>query len=415
MNADRADGKAQEYVISSAIDTEDGKLQGFDAAVIAHLYYEKLFEVSIGYLDAIPKSIDIYITTTSEDKKEHIDAVCQKRGIRAEIRVVPNRGREIGALLVACIDIWNRYEYLLFVHDKATSGNSGPRKIGRTYMYLLWENLLKSSMYIKNVAGFMQNHSRIGLLAPPSPYHDGYFENYGNEWTSCYETTAALAKRIGINQVIPKETAPMALGTAFWCRTKALEPLWKAGFTYDSFEPEPMPLDNTISHGIERILPYAAADRGYASAVIMNDRYASLQLSNYHFMLNNLVKKRGERACFLTYEDLVDHTDYLSYIGLKKFCRECEQVYVYGAGFFAEEVSKYLDSQRIMYDGYLVSEGHKTEEAFRGLPVLTVSELEAEEGIGVIVALNGENTRQVVGILRNKGFHRLYFNREALV
>ena len=233
MNRSTINTTINECVVSSV--TNYGRVpdESTNIALVIHLFYEKLFDECINCLDSIPDDIDVFITTNTVSKKSVLEDLCHNKKIRyKEIRVVSNIGREISALLIACRDIWDDYDILGFLHDKSTSGNIGPAKIGESYMYLLWENMLKNKTYINNLIFLLKNNNELGLLVPPSPYHDGYFSNYGNEWTLCYERTAKLASDLGISKTISKDIPPVSLGTAFWCKTEALSNLWKYDWHY---------------------------------------------------------------------------------------------------------------------------------------------------------------------------------------
>lgn len=405
--------KAITKVISSSIQVKNVTDKNIRVAVIAHLYYENTFQEAISYLMSVPEYADIYITTGSEEKKGLIEKICIEMGTNvAEIRVVKNRGRDVSALLVGCRDVWDNYEYLCFVHDKATSADNASKKVGHTYMYLLWENMLKSRVYVENVLKYMEQNPFIGLLVPPAPYHGNYFGNYGDEWTICYEKTVHLAKTLGISADIPEEEPPIALGTAFWCRTDALKPLWSAGFSYDSFDPEPMAEDNTISHAIERVLPYVAEAQHYQTEIIMNDQYASMELVNYHFMLNNLVSHISEQTYFVSYRDLIHHINYFDYSGIKGFSHKYECIYIYGTGNTAYETTLYLKKQNIQFGGYIVSDNYKKTDCFMEKPVWRISDMKPDSHMGIIVAVNNSNSIQVVMDLKKRGFSELYFNKE---
>ena len=52
----------------------------------------------------------------------------------------------------------------------------------------------------------------------------------------------------------------------FWARSRALEPLLKLGLNWDAYPVEPAPIDGTILHAIERLLPSVARRAGYRYA-----------------------------------------------------------------------------------------------------------------------------------------------------
>ena len=61
----------------------------------------------------------------------------------------------------------------------------------------------------------------------------------------------------------------------FWAKTDALKKLFEHGWKYEDFPEEPLPIDGTISHAIERVLGYVAQDAGYKTGVIMTDKIAA--------------------------------------------------------------------------------------------------------------------------------------------
>jgi lipopolysaccharide biosynthesis protein len=52
----------------------------------------------------------------------------------------------------------------------------------------------------------------------------------------------------------------------FWARTKALMPLFDLKLGWDDYPEEPVPIDGTLLHAIERLLPFAARHAGYQYA-----------------------------------------------------------------------------------------------------------------------------------------------------
>ena len=52
----------------------------------------------------------------------------------------------------------------------------------------------------------------------------------------------------------------------FWARPEALKPLIRLNLHDDDFPAEPLPIDGTILHTLERIIPFAAAEAGFEYA-----------------------------------------------------------------------------------------------------------------------------------------------------
>ena len=62
-----------------------------------------------------------------------------------------------------------------------------------------------------------------------------------------------IAKKMGINTL--PDDLDFPVGTMFWARTEALRPLTDLGLTDADYPAEPLPVDGTILHALERLLP----------------------------------------------------------------------------------------------------------------------------------------------------------------
>lgn len=377
-------------------------------AVVAHMNYTDLIERCFGYIAEIPEYIDVYITTKGSKNigliQNKIDSLS---GNNVKIVVPENRGREISGLLVACKDILMKYDYLCFVHDKKSNKGEVYQTVGQSFCDILWENSIKNAIYIENIIKKFEEEPRLGLLAPPAPYFSKLFIVGFLGWCNSYDKTIQLAERLNLNCIIDRNKQPFVLGTTFWCKTKALRPLFEAGFDYEDFEPEPMPTDNTISHAIERILPYVAQSEGYYSGIMMTAEYASLYTCNYQYMIDTIVDKIVYRDIFKkqyrNYSEILDKNQKI-YIFAKKF----SSIYIYGAGVSGQKCLDILENgykQKIK--GFLVSDGHKKNEEVKGIPVIEISQICPKEEDGIIVALNLENMLEVLQELKSRGFSNI--------
>ena len=377
-------------------------------AVIAHVNYTDLIDYCFCFIEKIPNYIDIYITTKGD---KNIAIIQQKIALLSEhhikIVVPEDRGREISGLLVACKDILMQYEYICFVHDKKKNSGEPFQTVGQSFCDLLWENSIKNNIYIENVIEQFEKEPFLGLLAPPAPYMSVFFMVGFLGWTGCYEKTMQLAKRLHLNCGIDESQQPFVLGTTFWCRTKALQPLFEEDWTYDDFEPEPMPLDNTINHAIERILPYVAQSQGFYSGLMMTEEYASLYTCNYQYMLDAIVNKIIYNDIF--HGELKSFGDVFSMDRkLLSFCRKYSCIYIYGAGAYGKKCFELLqECASIIVKGFIVSDGFKKERMILGLPVIELCDLMPREDEGIVIALNGNNLMEVLPQLHNKGFNNL--------
>lgn len=394
-----------DYVLPwEGVDREGGSLLFQNTAVIAHLYYEGLFADCMEYINQVPKQIAILITTPSPVIAHKAKEALNKAGRKdAYVLEVPNKGRDMGALLVGCKDIIKKYKYACFVHDKQTKPSIGPATIGRSFFYNLWENMLKSSAYIENILGLFVENSRLGFLAPPPPIHAEFFGSIGLEWHNDYQDTVLLADKIGLKANFSPDLPCFALGNAFWCRTDALAPLFDYGFQWEDFPKEPMPMDGTVSHALERIYPYVAQSQGYYSGCVMNTEYASLNNTNLYFYLSGVLAKIRTQQMVTDY-DSVFQSDILSY------CKGKKNVLIYGAGTNGIKTSNVLKQNRIDVKGFVVSDDQPKQKEKNGYPIYRLSDIpyrEDEASIIVSVAYTRDR-REILNNLSQKGYKDYY-------
>lgn len=276
-----------------------------------------------------------------------------------------------------------KYEYLCFVHDKKSSSGMPYMTIGRSFMDLLWENTLKSKEYIENVIACFEDNPLLGFLSTPSPYMSLYLSKRTASWAENFDETLRITQRLNLKCRMSLDKYSFTLGTAFWCRTSALRTLFEYGFLYEDFSPEPMAIDGTISHAIERIFPYVAQHEGYFSGVMMTEEYASLYTVSFQNMLDMIIYNQFTKIPILEINDalLIDLNR------LIQFCKKYKRIYFYGAGLSADKCMKVLAGEIEQFMGYIVSDGRKEENISNDKTVYELSEITPHEDEGIIVTI----------------------------
>jgi len=263
-----------------------GEVNFQDAVIVAHLYYEDLMPVCVKYLCNAPKEIKIVVTVCTEDKKKIVENLFKTAVRNCEVRLVSARGRDLSALYVGCADLFEKYKYLCFIHDKKSLRKGDPINQGEAFFRLLWDNFLPSEIFIKNTLATLENNPQLGILAPPQPYNGEYLSVFlaGNFWTTdlLFDTTLELAEKLNISKkFLDIKIAPPAIGSVFWCRTESIKKITSQNWTVEDFPAEPMPTDGTISHALERILPYAAQSEGFYTGQLFSENFAQHQIENF--------------------------------------------------------------------------------------------------------------------------------------
>lgn len=277
--------------ISTGIYGTDCSRENIKCGAFIHLYYPDLFSEYARYIENIPEWIDIYISSDTEAKLGEIKNILSVRTVSHTrfIKVNP-RGRDVSALLVGMKKAVLRYDRILFIHDKK-SHEGECFTVGKAFNRDMWDNLIGENDNICRIMKIFDSHERIGILTAPPPYYGVYADVGGDFWTICYQKTKELLESLGIDITPDRNTDPITLGMSFWCRTDALLPLFERNWKYDDFQSEPMDLDGTISHAIERSLAYIAQSKGYFTAwVFMQDNLLNYMQSS-HCMLSRFKRK----------------------------------------------------------------------------------------------------------------------------
>lgn len=224
-------------------------------AVVLHAFHLELLQEVRGYLEHIPFPVDLFVTTDTLGKQQVVQACFSdwNRGT-VEIRVVPNRGRDVAPKLVGFATVHDRYEYVLHVHTKSSSHASG---LAGWRGYLL-ETLIGSPEVVHGVFETFAQAPRLGMLAPQ---HIDELRPW-IRWGANFETAEALAARMGFP--LPRR-APLDFpsGSMFWARGAALRPLLDLGLDFADFPDESGQTDGTLAHAIERLYFLVCEQAGF--------------------------------------------------------------------------------------------------------------------------------------------------------
>jgi lipopolysaccharide biosynthesis protein/predicted O-methyltransferase YrrM len=220
-------------------------------AVILHVFYTELFYNITEYLKNISEPFDIYISIPEEfsDFKQNIFDVYPL----AYVMIDKNLGRDIAPFLeiyrlVSVLD----YHSLLKIHTKKS-----PHRIdGEDWRKGIFNHLLGSKDVVLSVQNLLEKDSSVGLIGPK-----GHVVHRDFYWGYNRELTYKLARQIGINN--SNQDFFFVAGSMFWARPKALEILNLLIINRNDFEPEPLPLDGTLSHAIERLFGLVAQYDGF--------------------------------------------------------------------------------------------------------------------------------------------------------
>lgn len=246
-----------------------------------------------------------------------------------------------------------KYDYVCFLNNE---------NMDDSLFFVFWENMIPTSCYIYNIIDTFKKHPELGLLSPPKPYHADYFS----------------------------DKCSYPYGNMFWCRREVIRSV-------------KFPDNKSLISDYKKFcssLPYVARDQGYACGIIMTGEYASVSISNYHYMLSGIVANILLRLEIQEFKNVRKINPQLT-----GFCAKYPSCYIYGAGECGRECYAFLQLSGVNVSGFIVSDGKKDADKYEDLEIFELSDLTIDENTGIVIAMNHTNTSKVIKILKERGIY----------
>jgi lipopolysaccharide biosynthesis protein len=232
-------------------------------ALHAHFFYPELCSEFLFHLATNQTRCDLMISTDNSIKAGQLRRVLRSyTNGQVEIRVVPNRGRDLGPLLSEFAEDLADYDLIGHVHAKRSPYVGDPasdQDWGDTWREFLWQNLLGGlhPMMDRIVAAF-EHREGLGLVFPSDPNLIGWGDNRVQ--------AAEIARSMGWTGQL-SDHFDFPLGTMFWMRLNALRPLVDLRLGWNDYSEEPLAYDGTLLHALERLPTIACQLAGFTYAV----------------------------------------------------------------------------------------------------------------------------------------------------
>ena len=224
-------------------------------AAIVHAYYPEMLGEIIRRLHNIPGRVDLFVSTDTTAKARAIaTAAADWTAGSTEIRILPNRGRDIAPKLIGFRDVYANYDLFVHAHTKK-SLHAGGELVGWNE-YLL-ETILGSAAIVESIITLLEDE-KLGIVFPQH-----YFELRGAlGWGTNYRAACSFVERMGI-ALSDYERLDFPSGSMFWGKSAAIRPLLEIGLKFDDFPDECGQVDGTLGHAIERLVLVAAESAGF--------------------------------------------------------------------------------------------------------------------------------------------------------
>lgn len=244
--------------------------------VFVHIHYEEFVDFFVSQLRGFPKDATFFFTVTSEGLRDALAEQIRSDKRLAEIRVVPNRGRNFAPLLVEYSREISKFEYVLHVHSKR-SLHAGD-KIGPAWAKSLFENLLTLESLV-TADRLLQENPSVGLIYPDMTKT---FRRINHYW-GANKKALVKSKFYSATSVEPLWKSPLAypIGGMFFARTDALDELLEFEWKYEMFPEENGQLDGTLQHAVERYVGFVATKNGYEHGIFTEISGTFLTFMNF--------------------------------------------------------------------------------------------------------------------------------------
>lgn len=231
-----------------------------------HLHHLVQCDELLRYLQDFPAPFDLYVTLHDAAFASTARALfCRAllpRLERAQVLVVPNRGRDVAPWVLGMRPFQAEYDLFCHIHTKA-SEHTG---FGDAWRRYLLDNLIRAEGATAMLNHFTM-HPEVGCLFP-AIYPDVRalmaevgVPLYGSEEE--YALIAGLLQRMGLQGEVRRSELMFAVGTMQWYRPAALRQLFACELTLEDFAPEPLGVGGSLAHALERVPALLAERNGY--------------------------------------------------------------------------------------------------------------------------------------------------------
>lgn len=228
-------------------------------AVHIHAFYPDMVADIVERLEFNDLRCDLFISApTDEAARAARHALKDYARGAFDVRVVTNRGRDIGPMVTEFAKDLQAYDVIGHFHTKKSLHVAGSPLV-RHWIAFLMESLLGTTYAAaRNILAAFAADARVGLIFADDPHMIG--------WDKNFQYAEKLAAAMDIHD-LPSQFFPFPVGTMFWARPAALKPLFDMGLDWDDYPAEPLPIDGTMLHALERMLPTIARRAGFESQV----------------------------------------------------------------------------------------------------------------------------------------------------
>lgn len=218
-----------------------------DVGFFIHVFYEDYIADIRRLMLQYGPTAKFHFTASSERLLRSLNQAAEESGLEVSSRLVPNRGRNFGPLLVEYGKEMQKFTYAIHLHSKRSPQYKKSR--AQDWAQDSWNLFGLQGDKFRLMLRILDRDPEIGLavavnlrVTPPSSFGWGMNARLGAE----------LSKRLGVRVDAKKFVYPA--GGMFLCRPSAINQLLEETFSYSEFPEEKGDYDGNLEHAIERMI-----------------------------------------------------------------------------------------------------------------------------------------------------------------
>ncbi|MDQ2137360.1 rhamnan synthesis F family protein [Alcaligenaceae bacterium B3P038] len=235
------------------------------AMLHVHMHYMDDLDDLVSRVNAQTVPFDVVITTDGPAKVDRIKRAFRTAGRDIVCIAFENHGRDILPFVEMLRRFADNYDVVGHLHGKKSKDTLNvSADFGARWRAFLWDRLFDiEGTAAPRIFDAFSRDETLGLVFPEDPHLIG--------WEANLEFGKQAALALGIADALP-ETPEFPVGTMFWARTAALQPL--LALPAAIVPAEPLPVDGSVLHALERLIPVIAASKGFHYATtVRNSSY----------------------------------------------------------------------------------------------------------------------------------------------
>jgi len=250
----------------SSVDRNINQLLAQKWMIHIHAYYIEEQSQLLDWLSGSVHGAALVITTDTIPKKQIIAEMIGKHIISDELTgheiiIIGNLGRNVSALVLQLAQEIQSYDLALHLHTKRSPYNSA---LGTSWFRDLVACLANSKMHVEEIRHAFVAHQNLGIVIPRLTEGLRQFTNWGQN----YNLANLICSKTFINKSLSMYS-PLVFpaGMMFWFRPQAMRSFCVAYENCLPLPSEPLAIDGTCLHALERIVLHVCKLDGYSWAI----------------------------------------------------------------------------------------------------------------------------------------------------